>query len=115
MLYFLTALPTEAGMASASGREFRKTNFPICVIPWAVVDVPMMGTPLALASGPTTFISVLSVGPRSATTRPLRVPRAPFFFPRVPFPPRKTGGDRDREDQTGQPDLPVHGAPLDMV
>src|SRR3990172_1672281 len=69
MRYVLTALPMEAGIASASGREFRKTNFPIWVIPWAVVDVPMMGTPLALASGPTTFISVLSVGPRIATTR----------------------------------------------
>src|SRR4030066_1412384 len=68
MRYVLTALPMEAGIASASGREFRKTNFPIWVIPWAVVDVPMRGTPLALASGPTTFISVLSVGPRIATT-----------------------------------------------
>ena len=55
-------------MARDSGRELRKTYFPIWVIPTAVVEVPMIGTPLALASGPTTFISVLSVGPRMATT-----------------------------------------------
>ena len=68
MPYFFTAFPMDAGIAWDSGREFRKTNFPIWVIPCAVVDVPMIGTPLAFASGATTFISVERVGPRIATT-----------------------------------------------
>ena len=68
ILYLSTAFFTEAGMARASGRELRETLHRSGVIPTAVVEVPIIGTPLALASGPTTFISVLSVGPRIATT-----------------------------------------------
>src|SRR5512145_826438 len=68
MLYLLTAFRTDAGMAWDSGREFLKTYFPIWVMPTAVVDVPMIGTPLWFAIGPAAFISVLSVGPRIAAT-----------------------------------------------
>src|SRR5512141_3109136 len=68
MLYFFTAWPTDAGIAWDSGIEFRKTNFPIWVIPFAVVDVPMIGTPLAFASGAAANISLERVGPMIATT-----------------------------------------------
>src|SRR3989304_4345256 len=155
----------EAGMASASGREFRKTNFPIWVIPWAVVDVPMMGTPLALASGPTTFISLVGVdellrrgqrlllfpggvlddqvdpqtcpgvhfllcelepvGDRLPVRRArarqdrdhpdLRMDLGPFPLLRIPGRPQQNRREYECEDQSGQPDLPVHGEPLEMV
>src|SRR3990172_3074201 len=68
MLCFFTALPMDAGIACDSGSAFRKTYLPICVIPFAVVEVPMIGTPLAFASGPATIISLERVGPMIATT-----------------------------------------------